>query len=54
MSVVSLFCPLEVCGLVVICTDSAPVAPDVLGGTADCALAAVKAADGAVTSGAVG
>ena len=50
ISVVSLFCPPEVCGLV-IGTDCALVAPNVLGGTADCALAAVIVADGAVTSG---
>jgi len=54
ISVVSLFFPPEVCGLVVIGTDCALVAPNVLGGMADCALAAAIAADGAVTSGDVG
>ena len=54
ISVVSLCCPTEICGLVAIGIDSAPVVPDVLEGMADCALAFVKAADGAVTSGAVG
>jgi len=50
-SVVTLICPSEVGGLVVIGVDCAVVTPNVLGGTAVSVPAVAVAADGAVTTG---